>query len=569
MTALIGSLLNAASSAVDRLTGAGSRGIAEAQGSSTAREFATLLAAMSSPQARAQASRSQSVAAEGVADSTNADTELTSEEMLAQLAALLGSTAVVTAADVAAMSEEELAALEAASAEALAAAEAEDARAAALPNVSTTAAVEAGTAAAGGAASTAAVAAPAPTSVDKNIDRLQPEFRRRLDRVIDRMEEEFGHTVTVVEAVRSQDRQNYLYEQGRTRPGNVVTWTRNSNHLDGRAVDVMIDGTYKNAAGYERLAQIAAQEGLNTLGPRDPGHLELPRNVEGGGMPQLQFAAAAPATNPADAPVGPMRLAQVARVATVAQIARVAEVARVADPTGVTSTIQSPQGAPNAESAAAVYAARIAQGAFDGQQGNSDGRRQEGSATALEMELLRGDASFNRAFSGDAVSGTQLTTGSDAVQRAAQILAMKEGGSTAPINHLMLRLDGANGGEDRIRVDLRGSTIDTTLNIENSAEAELLASRAGELRQSLERVGLEAEAVRVRTSTVTGVERVEVARATLAAAEAEAGRGGNRSGSDSSTKQEGWKDAQEQQRRASSEWRHRSRKEQQPKQETA
>ena len=50
-----------------------------------------------------------------------------------------------------------------------------------------------------------------------------------------------GHEVTVVEAHRTQERQNFLFEQGRSRPGNVVTWTRNSNHTTGRAVDVMID----------------------------------------------------------------------------------------------------------------------------------------------------------------------------------------------------------------------------------------------------------------------------------------------------------------------------------------
>ena len=41
---------------------------------------------------------------------------------------------------------------------------------------------------------------------------------------------------------------------------------------------------------------------------------------------------------------------------------------------------------------------------------------------------------------------------------------------------LTLRLDGAGGGEDRIRVDLRGNTIGTMLNIENAADAAARAS---------------------------------------------------------------------------------------------
>src|SRR5690606_9369569 len=70
-------------------------------------------------------------------------------------------------------------------------------------------------------------------AVDRDLDELVPAFRERLERVVERMESEFGHKVTIVEAHRSQERQNYLFEQGRSRPGQVVTWTRNSNHLTG------------------------------------------------------------------------------------------------------------------------------------------------------------------------------------------------------------------------------------------------------------------------------------------------------------------------------------------------
>ena len=49
-----------------------------------------------------------------------------------------------------------------------------------------------------------------------------------------------GRSGIRVFAAETQARQNLLYEQGRSRPGPVVTWTRNSNHLVGRAVDVMI-----------------------------------------------------------------------------------------------------------------------------------------------------------------------------------------------------------------------------------------------------------------------------------------------------------------------------------------
>lgn len=49
----------------------------------------------------------------------------------------------------------------------------------------------------------------------------------------------------VIEGVRSKERQEALYAQGRTKPGKVVTWTLNSNHFIqpstgyGHAVDIL------------------------------------------------------------------------------------------------------------------------------------------------------------------------------------------------------------------------------------------------------------------------------------------------------------------------------------------
>lgn len=50
--------------------------------------------------------------------------------------------------------------------------------------------------------------------------------------------------IMVVEGLRTRERQAELYAQGRTKPGKVVTWTLNSKHIDGKAVDLApyIDG---------------------------------------------------------------------------------------------------------------------------------------------------------------------------------------------------------------------------------------------------------------------------------------------------------------------------------------
>ena len=44
--------------------------------------------------------------------------------------------------------------------------------------------------------------------------------------------------IMVVEGLRSKERQAQLYAQGRTTPGNKVTWTLKSKHIDGLAVDL-------------------------------------------------------------------------------------------------------------------------------------------------------------------------------------------------------------------------------------------------------------------------------------------------------------------------------------------
>lgn len=44
--------------------------------------------------------------------------------------------------------------------------------------------------------------------------------------------------LTVIEGLRTKERQAQLYAQGRTAPGPKVTWTLSSKHIDGKAVDV-------------------------------------------------------------------------------------------------------------------------------------------------------------------------------------------------------------------------------------------------------------------------------------------------------------------------------------------
>ena len=48
------------------------------------------------------------------------------------------------------------------------------------------------------------------------------------------------YPILVIEGLRTQERQDQLYSQGRTRPGPIVTWTKTSKHTEGKAVDIVL-----------------------------------------------------------------------------------------------------------------------------------------------------------------------------------------------------------------------------------------------------------------------------------------------------------------------------------------
>jgi peptidoglycan L-alanyl-D-glutamate endopeptidase CwlK len=74
-----------------------------------------------------------------------------------------------------------------------------------------------------------------------NLKGVHPD----LVRVVERAIAISGVDFKVIEGVRSAERQRELYAQGRTKPGQVVTWTLNSRHFInprtgfGHAVDLL------------------------------------------------------------------------------------------------------------------------------------------------------------------------------------------------------------------------------------------------------------------------------------------------------------------------------------------
>jgi hypothetical protein len=409
------------------------------------------------------------------------------------------------------------------------------------------------------------------TTARRGLDLLAPELRDRLERVIERMESEFGYRVEVTETFRTQARQDALYAQGRTEPGQVVTWTRASNHTLGRAADVVIDGSYTSALPYERLAALAREEGLRTLGPRDPGHIELPSlsafasargSADGPSAPDRDVRAAVIARPPASVAspssivpaaaelesrgpgsgATPQSAAAIAGVARVAQVSPVARVARVAEVAQV--AVVGGQATP------AVHAATPGAAADGHTTGNDGGKRDGGTATAEPNDGARRRSRIDPAAARDsaaevlrqprdelvhAVAGTDpgASTASsassgeatsvghtDMSERIARLLKVQDAAGDRPLSQVLLRLERPDGGEDRLRVDLRGNAVSATLDVGDQGAADRLGANVKELQRALERHGFETDSLTVRTAT-RAVESSTLSRAAGASVESD------------------------------------------------
>lgn len=70
--------------------------------------------------------------------------------------------------------------------------------------------------------------------------------------------------IFITETYRSQERQKYLYAQGRTRPGQIVTWTLDSNHKSRLAWDIAVGPPQSlyDVATLNRVGAIARKLGI-------------------------------------------------------------------------------------------------------------------------------------------------------------------------------------------------------------------------------------------------------------------------------------------------------------------
>lgn len=308
---------------------------------------------------------------------------------------------------------------------------------------------------------------------------LDPAFRGRLERVVERLESEHGIRARLLEGFRPQLRQEHLYGQGRTAPGPVVTWTLDSAHTRGRAADLKLEGGEEN---YRILHRIAGEEGLRTLGMKDPGHVELPRD---GALP-ARGGAPHEASEPVPGWGAPPRggVARVARVATVAAAASPGSPVphRAPAPPGEAVRGGESSGEPRRPDPIPAPVVTV-EGAGD------PGGRSGAEAPAHAMTSASGGPAGS-------LRGAEVGTLPGTVaERVAGVEELRETMSSGPLRRVELR--DADGEGTRIRIEVRGDTVRTEIRTADADLARRLQPAAAELEGALERHGLELGRLRV------------------------------------------------------------------------
>jgi hypothetical protein len=192
----------------------------------------------------------------------------------------------------------------------------------------------------------------------------------------------------------------------------------------------------------------------------------------------------------------------------------------------------------------------------------------DGAAELLRQtrdELMRAVTGPDPAVTTSSSVNTREATSighADMSERIARLLKVQDAASERPLSQVMLRLERPDGGEDRVRVDLRGNTVSATLDVGDQAAADRLTANVKELQRSLERHGFETDSLTVRTAT-RSMESSTLSRAVGASVESDLQRTvGTSSTPNTNTSSRERGARQDEQRQSSDSQRQRSRREQ-------
>ena len=113
--------------------------------------------------------------------------------------------------------------------------------------------------------------------IDNDPSHLWPPFYQRIQTLFDALIKR-GFDPKIFEGKRSQERQDWLYGYGRTHHKGCkpITWTRESKHLVGKAVDVISKKSlWASSAFYTALREeVEKISGIGTLYPAESCHVQ-------------------------------------------------------------------------------------------------------------------------------------------------------------------------------------------------------------------------------------------------------------------------------------------------------
>ncbi|MBT8489283.1 MAG: hypothetical protein KJO65_10715 [Gemmatimonadetes bacterium] len=370
------------------------------------------------------------------------------------------------------------------------------------------------------------------------LQRLRGDFVARLERVAERMWNEHGLRVEVVEGYRTPQRQQALFAQGRTTDGPVVTWTRNSLHSEGAAADLFVNGSTVTPEEAVLLARVAREEGLRTLHPFDSGHIQMEGVVRRGAP---ESALPRELSSPPAGPPQPKGVAPVAPVATPARPARpgglVLEDLSAALEAAAPRTSAAPEEV--VASARTQSPAEVVRALLASQDGSSASTQRHGlRAGAAAERSMRGhgesvrdevgakasvEAATKDTPAGRSPATSDIEPGLSALQpdKVDTGRAGARGGAAArpivptlePSAH-MARFESANGavyrrlhvpidglgGPASLHLGVRGGTVDAALTLSDPLLASDLRENLHELRQSLASRGVDTGAIAIRVA---------------------------------------------------------------------
>lgn len=147
-----------------------------------------------------------------------------------------------------------------------------------------------------------------PRAIDSDPRHLFPPFRAALLATLTTARQQTGVDWAIYEGFRSQARQTYLYAQGRSRPGPIVTWMRNPRHHGAGLASDQYSASHGWSVPYgewQTLQAVARSHGLEdpAFVKGDLGHIQWPaRDTETHRRAREWVAAGFPASPDGPAP---------------------------------------------------------------------------------------------------------------------------------------------------------------------------------------------------------------------------------------------------------------------------